>query len=182
MEPDMFVSMIKTAAEKGVPIKKVAGDDDHTGINRVRMETNLQLEKVSDKNHVRKNATKKLYDLAEQHRSLTTKVIQAVTKNFNYMLGQNHGNEENVSNGLKAVVEHMFGNHSYCQNWCGFIRDAEKYKHSNSPYGKDLTDASLHAVVVHRQMNHSTTQLPQKLSRQDIIQIHQVCNTDCVPV
>lgn len=55
-----------------------------------------------------------MYDLAKQHRSLTTKVIQAVTKNFNYMFGQNHGNEENISNGLKAVVEHMFGNHSYC--------------------------------------------------------------------
>ena len=40
----MFVSMIKSANEKGVPIKKVAGDDDHTGINRVRAQTHLQLE------------------------------------------------------------------------------------------------------------------------------------------
>ena len=147
MEPDMFVSMIKSANEKGVPIKKLAGDDDHTGINRVRAETNLQLEKVSDKNHVRKNVTKKFYELSKQHKSLTTKVIQSVTKNFNCLLGQNHGNEEKISTGLKAVVEHMFGNHSYCQDWCGFIKNPDKYKHSSLPYGKDLSDASLHVAL-----------------------------------
>ena len=35
MEPDMFVEMVNDAAKKGVPIVKVAGDDDHTGINSV---------------------------------------------------------------------------------------------------------------------------------------------------
>ena len=97
--------MIKSANEKWIQIKKVASDDDHTGINRVRAETNLQLEKVSDKNHVRKSVTKKLYELSKQSKSLTIKVIQSITKNFNYLLGQNHGNEEKISTGLKAVVE-----------------------------------------------------------------------------
>ena len=35
MEPDMFVEMVNDTARKGVPIAKLAGDDDHTGINRV---------------------------------------------------------------------------------------------------------------------------------------------------
>ena len=35
MELDMFVEMVSEAKKKGVPIVKVAGDDDHTGINRV---------------------------------------------------------------------------------------------------------------------------------------------------
>ena len=36
MEPDMFVEMVKDITKKGIEIAKVAGDDDHTGINRVR--------------------------------------------------------------------------------------------------------------------------------------------------
>ena len=34
MEPDMFVEMVKDTAKKGVPVVKVAGDDDHISINR----------------------------------------------------------------------------------------------------------------------------------------------------
>ena len=70
----------------------------------------------------------------------------AVTKNFNYMLQQNSHKPENITNGLKAVVEHMFGNHQYCQEWCGFIKDQENYRHSNLPYGKDLTDELLQSL------------------------------------
>ena len=33
MEPDMFVEMVKDITKKGIEIAKVAGDDDHTGIN-----------------------------------------------------------------------------------------------------------------------------------------------------
>ena len=40
----------------------------------------------------------------------------------------------------------MFGNHSYCQDWCGFIKNPDKYKHSLL-YGKDLSDASLHVAL-----------------------------------
>ena len=144
MEPDIFVEMVNDTAKKGVPIAKVAGDDDHTGINRVCQQGNTKIEKESDKNHVRKNITKKLFNLQKLHKSLTQKVIIAVSKNFNYMLQQNHGKPENITTGLKAVVEHMFGNHTYCQEWCGFIKNSENYKHANLPYGKDLTYESLH--------------------------------------
>lgn len=147
MEPDMFAEMIKDSTEKNVKVAKVAGDDDHTGINRVRQEGNIEIIKESDKNHVRKNVTKRLYPLAKQHKSLTQKVISSVTKNFNYMLEQNKGKPEGVAKGLKAVVEHMFGNHEFCQDWCGFLRDPEKYRHGNLPHGKDLTDKLLHTAL-----------------------------------
>ena len=143
----MFVEMVNDAAKKGIPIAKVAGDDDYTGINRVCQQGNTEIEKESDKSHVRKNVSKKLYSLQRSHKSLTQKVILAVTKNFNYMLQQNSGKPENITNGLKAVVEHMFGNHTYCQEWCNFINNLENYKHRNLPYGKDLTDESLHKAL-----------------------------------
>ena len=40
--------------KKGLPIAKVTGDDDHTGINRVHQWGNTEIEKESDKNHVQK--------------------------------------------------------------------------------------------------------------------------------
>ena len=147
MEPDMFVQMVNDTAKKGVPIAKVAGDDDHTGINRVCQEGNTNIEKESDKNHVHKNITKKLFNLQKTHKTLSQKVILSVTKNFNYMLQQNSGNPDKIAIGLKAVIEHMYGNHSYCQEWCHFLKDPEKYRHRNLPYGKDLTDESLHTAL-----------------------------------
>ena len=59
MEPDVFVQMVNDTANRGVPIAKVPGDYDHTGINRVHQEGNTSIEKESDKNHVCKNITKK---------------------------------------------------------------------------------------------------------------------------
>ena len=50
----MFVEMVNDVAKKGVPIVKVAGNDDHTGINRVHQQGNTEIEKESDKNHVQK--------------------------------------------------------------------------------------------------------------------------------
>ena len=63
------------------------------------------------------------------------------------MLQQNSGKPENIGIGLKAVVKHMFGNHEHCQEWCGFIKDPDNYKHGNLPYGKDLSDESLHKAL-----------------------------------
>ena len=124
-------------------IAKVAGDDDNTGMSQVRRDGNIDIIKESDKNHVRKNISKKLYSLVPKFKSLTKKMISSVTKNFNYMLQQNRGKPEQIAIGLKAVVEHMFGNHTYCGTWCGYLADPEKYKHGNLPYGKDLTDETL---------------------------------------
>ena len=73
MVPDMFVEMVNDTAKKGVPVTKVAGDDDHTGINRVRQLGNTNIVKESDKNHVHKNVTKKLHSLQKSHKSLTHK-------------------------------------------------------------------------------------------------------------
>ena len=46
--------MVKDSTEKGVKISKIAGDDDNTGINRLRTDGNVDIVKESDKNHVKK--------------------------------------------------------------------------------------------------------------------------------
>ena len=85
--------------------------------------------------------------MQKEHKNLTQKVISAVTKNFNYMLQQNFGKPEGIKAGTKAVVEHMFGNHAYCKEWCGYVKDPNNYKHQNLPYGKDLSNEALHTSL-----------------------------------
>lgn len=93
----------------------------------------------SDKNHVKKNIVKRLYELRSKHKELSIKVVNAISKNFSYMVSQNKGNVSGIENG------HLFGDHEcWSSSWCGYQRDkAYMYQHSNLPYGIDLTSQDL---------------------------------------
>ena len=41
----------------------------------------------------------------------------------------------------------MLGNHTYFQDCYGFKKDPENFKHRNLPYGKDVSDESLHTTL-----------------------------------
>ena len=41
------------------------------------------------------------------------------------------------------VVPHFFGEYENCGEWCGYLRNPERYKYANLPYGRDLTDLKL---------------------------------------
>lgn len=74
---------------------------------------------------------------------LSIKVVNAISKNFSYMVSQNKGNVSGIENGLKALVGHLFGDHEcWSSSWCGYQRD-KAYQHSNLPYGIDLTSQDL---------------------------------------
>ena len=45
--------------------------------------------------------------------------------------------------GLLNVVPHSYGEHENCGEWCGYLRNPERYKHATLPYGRDLTDLKL---------------------------------------
>ena len=38
------------------------------------------------------------------------------------------------------VVPHSYGEHENCGEWCGYLRNPERYKNATLPYGRDLTD------------------------------------------
>ncbi|XP_052067585.1 uncharacterized protein LOC127706898 isoform X2 [Mytilus californianus] len=145
MEPDMVVQMIRDLNEQNVPISELAGDDDSTGYNRAMKEMpDLQMVKTSDRNHVTKNIVNKLYSLKPKHKELSVMVINAITRNFAYMLDQNKGNQAGIENGLRASIDHIFGEHAHCmQSWCGYLKDKSTYKHSSLPHGKDLKSLDL---------------------------------------
>ncbi|CAC5400875.1 unnamed protein product [Mytilus coruscus] len=145
MEPDMVVQMIRDLKEQNVPISELAGDDDSTGYNRAIKEMpDLHMDKISDRNHVTKNIVNKLYSMKPKHKELSVMVINAITRNFAYMVDQNKGNQAGIENGLRASIEHIFGEHAHCmQSWCGHLKDKTTYKHSSLPHGKDLKSLDL---------------------------------------
>ena len=41
------------------------------------------------------------------------------------------------------VAPHSYGEHESCGEWCSYLRNSERYKHTTLPYGRDLTDLKL---------------------------------------
>jgi len=141
MESAIIIDIIKEIEMDGKKIGKMIGDDDTTTIARAKADPDIKsnIEKISDKNHVRKNIANSLYLLQKNHKSLSNKVIQSVQKNINYAIDQNKNNPSGLKQALQACYEHPYGNHKMCNiEWCGFLKDSGSYMHSNLPYGKDL--------------------------------------------
>ncbi|XP_071136602.1 uncharacterized protein [Mytilus edulis] len=145
MEPDMVVEMLKGLDDKDIVISQVVGDDDSTGFDRAKvLMPSSSMVKISDKNHIKHNIIKKVNDLKSKHRELSGMVAESIVKNVSYVLEQNIGNPEGIEKGFHATVNHMYGDHQYCtENWCGYLKNKHNYVHSNLPYGKDLSSASL---------------------------------------
>lgn len=144
MESAIVLDMIQQVNDSECPckVKKIVGDDDTTTIAKVRQQIDPNIEKASDKNHVRKNLGNALYGLQKKHKSLTVRVITSLQKNFDYAVMQHRNNPEHLAAALQACYLHPFGDHTKCGTWCGFLKDPA-YRHPNLPYGKDLTDQNL---------------------------------------
>lgn len=109
----MVVDLIGQAVQKGVQIEGLVADDDTTVMSRVHgICSNIQ--KMSDKNHIKKNISNSLYNLHKVHKNLSSKVIKYIQKCFNYMISQNQGNPDGIEKGLSALSLHPFGNHIEC--------------------------------------------------------------------
>nr|XP_034335041.1 uncharacterized protein LOC117692109 isoform X2 [Crassostrea gigas] len=143
MEPDMIVEMLQHAKSSDAPVATLIGDDDCTAFKRAREEVNSTIEKVSDKNHMKKNLSNKLYKLKTKYpKELSVKTINALLKSFSYMIAQNTGNIYAIKENLESVVLHQFGEHDDCGNWCSF-KGNPTGKHKNLPWGLDLSNNSL---------------------------------------
>lgn len=122
MEQDMVIEMVSKQEKAGHSVSTIVADDDTTTISRLRSVVNPGIKKKSDRNHVRKNLTSKLYSFQAKHKSLSKKVIAYLQKCINYKISQNQGNEEGISQGFDAVSLHPFGDHTLCNpNWCSHV-------------------------------------------------------------
>ena len=84
-----------------------------------------------------------LYNLQKKHKCLNTKLIQWLQKCFSYAVCQNKENPSGLAAAIKQIVPHAFGDHESCDSWCKFKVNPETYRHSSTPYGKDLTGDEL---------------------------------------
>lgn len=96
MKPDMIVETLKKVKDKNNPVVTLIEDDDCTVFNRASCEVSSCIEKLSDKNLVKKNISNKLYKLKSKHKEFSIKTITAIMKSFSYMLAQC----KNVVNGV----------------------------------------------------------------------------------
>ncbi|CAC5361694.1 unnamed protein product [Mytilus coruscus] len=127
MEGDMVAEMVKDlVVVKKINVSEIAGDDDSRGFEKIKKQMpHLEIEKTSDRNHIKKNVNNKLYELknTKKHKEFTQKVVDSTQKNFSYMIDQNPGSEDGNKNGLTAITEHMFGNHTFCMK-VGVVHEA----------------------------------------------------------
>lgn len=88
-----------------------------------------------------------LYSVKKQHKTLTFKVIQYLKRCFNFILAQGKGDAAKISQGLKALSHHPFGDHSQCMSsWCRFLANPKEKYHS-LPHGKALSDIQLQGTI-----------------------------------
>ncbi|XP_061191031.1 uncharacterized protein LOC133199201 [Saccostrea echinata] len=145
MEPDMCIEMLKDLGGKDVQVGTIIMDNDTTTIARARTEVNPALKKQSDKNHTLKQFTNKLYDLkkCKNYKELNPKTISHLSKCFRYCVGQNQHDLDGMRKNLEAISRHVFGDHSLCGSWCGYLSSPTTYKPVQLPYHRYLSDEGL---------------------------------------
>ncbi|XP_061184839.1 uncharacterized protein LOC133192851 [Saccostrea echinata] len=150
MESDMCVNMLRELDKQDVSIDTIIMDNDSTTIARARSEVKPDLKKMCDKNHTLKEFTNQLYDLkkVKNFRELTAKTIGHLSKCFKYCVSQHQGNGEKMKKNLLAIGKHVFGDHSFCDSWCGYLRSPLTYKPKNLPCNRYLTDVNFKTSIM----------------------------------
>ena len=141
----MEQDMVQEKSEKGIKVSTIISDDDTTTMSRLRQSISPNIEKISDRNYVKKKFTSSLYSLQKTHKSLTLRVIRYLVKCFNYLLhcSSESSNPQRISEGFDARSNHPFGDHSSCSDtWWKHFKDPT-HKFSSLPYGKPLQDKNL---------------------------------------
>ena len=81
--------------------------------------------------------------VSSRHQGVTQKVIGHFEKCFTCDVKQNEGKPADAKKALLNVVPHSHGEHESCSEWCGYLRNPERYKHATLQYGRDLTNLKL---------------------------------------
>ncbi|XP_053391808.1 uncharacterized protein LOC128554565 [Mercenaria mercenaria] len=139
IEPDVAVENVTDIESRGVKVGVMIMDDDCTTMAKIKH----PVTKWSDLNHTRNHLGNSLYNLQKKHKCLSPKVIQFLKKCFSYAVAQNKGNAKGLERSLQQIVPHIFGEHTDCENWCGYLNNPDTHKHKSLPYGRDLSGDEL---------------------------------------
>jgi hypothetical protein len=123
-------------------------DGDTTTISHIHKEVDPNIGIWSDIGHAKKALYGHLLAVGSSHKTLSKTVSEYLTKCFGYVLTQNKGNPEGISNGCKNIPKHAFGDHSSCGPWCSYKKKPSTYQHKSLLYGKNLKGEELTAELV----------------------------------
>ena len=129
METDILVEGFRISEEMhGLQYLRYIGDGDSSVFYRLKQSVPYGsfIEKEECANHVTKNYTKYLHGLVKAKKGIYTKVlpnnmIQKLTKNLRGAIKKNsedQGTAEKLRDLLRRGPEHVFGNHSKCDDAC----------------------------------------------------------------
>ena len=94
---------LKELAAQGTPVKYLEGDGDNTLIARLKANSNIDLKKRFDKNHIVKNIGKQMYSLhAEKGIKLSKSVMVHIQKCLRYAFAKNQGDKDGLQRNLKV--------------------------------------------------------------------------------
>lgn len=146
MEPSLGVELLKKTQSQNAKVKTLIMDEDSTTIAHVRRDYDADMVKWSDINHAKKCLSNAIYRIQPKYKKqLTPKVIKYFKKNYAYVLAQNKGKVDELRSGIISILPHVFGDHSSCGEWCGYMKNSDSYKHKSLPKGQDLQGDELRA-------------------------------------
>ncbi|CAC5385553.1 unnamed protein product [Mytilus coruscus] len=127
MESNLAVEMVQELQCKGCKVSCIIIDDDTTTLARLKQSINSDIVKRSDRNHQRKNIVSDLYHLHEKHKGkFSTSTISYLTKDLDYAIAQNKSRAEQLSQNIRSIIPHSFGDHSSCDlSW--YLNEQEMF-------------------------------------------------------
>lgn len=99
MEPEIAVECFNRAPTYGVKYSAYTGDEDATTENHVKYRVCYETIKKTDKNHVTRTLGSRLYSAQKTMKSLTSVVINYITKLFSYLISQSQGYPNKIKMG-----------------------------------------------------------------------------------
>lgn len=144
MESAIACDLVSSLMDMGYRVNTITMDDDTTTISRLQKNVDPQIKKHRDRTHVKKNFKNSLFDVKDEHKQLTTDMINYFVSCSSYAIAQNKDDEVTLASRLSSIVPHAFGDHNLCDaSWCGYLKCPETYKHTGLPGGRDMSGAKL---------------------------------------
>ncbi|XP_043285641.1 uncharacterized protein [Venturia canescens] len=137
MEPEVAASLAtgsQILKAHHVSVGVLIGDNDSSSICAVRKKSSHEVIKHSDFNHTSKGVKNMLYKIGKDKDpdgELSPDAIKYLHRCFTYAVAQNKGNTDAVKSAILNIPFHAFNIHRKCGTWCKYVRDPEKYSHSD---------------------------------------------------
>ena len=141
MEPASAVNILchnPNFEKANVKCAVLVGDEDAGVISQVQRNTPHEVQKWLDINHVVKKFSNKLYAMAKTYKFLSSEVIKYLKKCFSYVISQHKNDVEGLKQGLRNILNHTFGRHNICGDWCK-ARNDSNYNFKHLPHGKPFS-------------------------------------------